>query len=131
MKKYNTESAIIRHILRVIKSIYLKYNLSLEELKIIKKSEKILLKLARKIDKLTKQIYDLNKIYDSFKKNFVDLEKMFKDVSSILSKVDLSKRFVDDIYRGILEHFESIEITKKFNDIVKDIKNENKKTNRE
>jgi hypothetical protein len=82
------------------------------------------------MDKLTKQIYDLNQIYDSFKKNFFELEKTFKEVSIVLSKIDLAERFIDDIYKSILEHFETIETIQKFNDIVRGIKNENKKRNR-
>jgi ABC-type Na+ transport system ATPase subunit NatA len=78
------------------------------------------------MNNLIKQIQKLNEIYNIMNRQYALLKKMFKNHSGVKQKVILSEQILHQAYMLIVEKTEEIETNRKFNKIIKDIKNESK-----
>ena len=82
------------------------------------------------MDPLIQKIKILNETYLSMKKNFETLKKMFPKGVNIHQKVLVSEEILSQAYMLILDYFDSLEISRKFTEVIKSVKNANKKRKR-
>jgi hypothetical protein len=74
------------------------------------------------MDKVTKQFMVLNEVYRNIKKNIDTLKKMFNNHSTIKQKIILTEQMFNEIYLSIQNKYESNEINREFNKIIRNIK---------
>jgi hypothetical protein len=79
------------------------------------------------MDKLTQKIKTLNDVYDSFRNNYINLRKLFPKQCNVNQKVLMSERFLFDAFMLIKDYLETEAIDKDFTNIIKGVKNVDKK----
>jgi hypothetical protein len=76
---------------------------------------------------LIKSIQKLNELYHTFRKSYDSLIKIVRNHSTIKQKLVLSEQFLNQAYMLIKDELETTEQKRKFNNIIKGIKDDKNK----